>query len=67
MTPASPWIGSTRKATVFGVMAASSALASPNGMILKPGANGPKWSRAVGSVEKPMMPSVRPWNCPRRR
>ena len=33
MTPASPWIGSTRKATVFGVIAASSASASPNGTI----------------------------------
>ena len=42
MTPASPWIGSTRKATVFGVMAASSASASPNGTTVKPGANGPK-------------------------
>src|SRR5258705_169415 len=42
MTPASPWIGSTRKATVFGVTASSSALASPKGMIRKPGANGPK-------------------------
>ena len=39
MTPASPWIGSTRKATVFGVIASSSALVFPNGMILKPGAN----------------------------
>ena len=42
MTPASPWIGSTRKATVLGVIAASSASASPNGTILKPGVNGPK-------------------------
>src|SRR4029077_8581029 len=61
MTPASPWIGSTRKPTVFGVIASSSALASPNGMILKPGANGPKCSRAVVSVLKPMIPRVRPW------
>ncbi len=61
MTPASPWIGSTRKATVFGVIASSSAAASPNGMILKPGANGPKCPRVSGSVEKPTMPSVRPW------
>jgi hypothetical protein len=53
MTPASPWIGSTRKATVFGVIASSSALALPKGMILKPGANGPKWSRAAASVLKP--------------
>ena len=61
MTPASPWIGSTRKATVFGVMASSSALASPKGMILKPGANGPKCSRDAASVLKPMIPRVRPW------
>src|SRR4051794_11069250 len=61
MTPASPWIGSTRKAAVFGVIACSSAAASPNGMILNPGANGQKWVRLSGSVEKPTMPSVRPW------
>src|SRR3982074_703966 len=60
ITPASPWIGSTRKATVCGVIASSSALASPNGMILKPGANGPKCSRVAGSVLKPTIPSVRP-------
>ena len=33
--PASPWIGSTRNAQVFGVMAARSASASPNGMMLE--------------------------------
>jgi len=38
ITPASPWIGSTRNATVFGPMAASSAALSPNGMTLKPAA-----------------------------
>lgn len=53
-------IGSTRKATVFCVIAASSALASPNGMIRKPGANGPKCVRVSGSVEKPTMPRVWP-------
>src|SRR5262245_29468194 len=50
ITPASPWIGSTRKATVFGVIASSSALALPKGMILKPGANGPKCGRSVLEV-----------------
>ena len=59
-TPASPWIGSTKKATVLGVIAFFSAVASPKAMILKPAANGPKWSRAAGSVLKPMMPRVRP-------
>ena len=61
ITPASPWIGSTRKPTVLGVMAASSASASPNGITLKPGANGPKPPRDCGSVEKPTMARVRPW------
>ena len=61
MTPASPWIGSTRKATVFGVIASSSASALPKGMIRKPGANGPKCSRAAASVLKPTIPRVRPW------
>ena len=61
MTPASPWIVSTRKATVFGVIASSSALTFPKGIILKPGANGPKCSRAGASVLKPTMPRVRPW------
>ena len=61
MTPASPWIGSTRKATVLGPMARSSASASPYGTTLKPGAKGPKLWRDAGSVEKPMMASVRPW------
>ena len=48
MMPASPWIGSTRKAAVFGVIAASSAAASPNGTLAKPGVNGPKPSRYCG-------------------
>ena len=61
ITPASPWIGSTRKATVLGVIAASSAAASPKGTSLKPGANGPKPSREAGSVQKPTMARVRPW------
>ena len=45
MTPASPWIGSTMNAAVFGVIAASSASASPYGMSVKPGVNGPKPAR----------------------
>lgn len=61
MTPASPWIGSTRKATVFGVIAASSASASPKGMTTKPGVKGPKSSRASGSVENETIERVRPW------
>jgi len=52
MTPASPWIGSTKKATVLGVIAASSAAASPNGIVLKPVAKGPKPSRESGSLEQ---------------
>ena len=31
------------------------------GMILKPGANGPKCSRTAASVLKPTIPRVRPW------
>jgi hypothetical protein len=42
ITPASPWIGSTRKATVRSVMAASRAAASPKGMMVKPGVKGHK-------------------------
>jgi hypothetical protein len=61
MTPASPWIGSISTATVLAFITRSSAAASPNGTIRNPGANGPKPSRAEGSVEKPTMPSVRPW------
>mgnify|MGYP006961053572 CR=1 FL=1 len=61
MTPASPWIGSTRKATVFSLIAARKASMSPKGTTRKPGANGPKPVRASGSVEKPTMPMVRPW------
>ena len=59
--PASPWIGSTRKAQVFGVIACLSALASPKGMTLKPAVNGPKPSRYCSSVEKLTMVTVRPW------
>jgi hypothetical protein len=59
--PASPWIGSTRKAHVFGVMASMTALASPYGTILKPGVNGPNPSRYCPSVEKETIVIVRPW------
>ena len=52
-TPASPWIGSTRKATVLDVIASFSAVAAPKAMILKPGANGPKWSRAANGYYMP--------------
>jgi hypothetical protein len=45
MTPPSPWIGSTMKAAVFGVIAASSASASPYGTSAKPGVNGPNPAR----------------------
>src|SRR4029077_3567328 len=55
-------MGSTRKATVLGVIAASSAAASPKGATrLKPGVKGPNPSRAVASVLKPTIVRVRPW------
>ncbi len=60
-TPASPWMGSTRKAAVFGVMPARRAEASPKGMRLKPEGKGPKPSRYCSSVEKLTMEVVRPW------
>ena len=50
MTPASPWMGSTRNATVFFVMAFSRALASPKGIALNPGVNGPNPSLYCSSV-----------------
>ena len=59
--PASHWMGSNRNAQVFGVMASSSASVSPNGILTKPGVNGPKPSRYSGSEEKPTMVVVRPW------
>ena len=59
--PASPCTGSTRKAQVFGVIAAASASASPNGITLKPGVKGPKPSLYCGSVLKPTMVVVLPW------
>ena len=60
MIPASPWMGSTRKAQVLGVIASRKALASPKGMTLNPGVNGPKPSRYCSSVEKLTMVTVRP-------
>ncbi len=64
MIPASPWIGSTRNAAVFGPIAASSAALLPNGTLTKPGANGPKPSRYCASLEKPTMVVVRPAKLP---
>src|SRR5512142_323841 len=59
--PASAWMGSTRNAAVFGVMAFSRASASPKGLIGKPGVKGPKSCRYSGSVEKLITVTVRPW------
>ncbi|OIQ78667.1 hypothetical protein GALL_396280 [mine drainage metagenome] len=64
ITPASPWIGSTRTATVVSSTASASAWASPNGTTRKPGVNGPKWRRASSSVENEMIVVVRPWKFP---
>ena len=61
ITPASPWIGSSRTATVSSSMASRMASASPYGTIRKPGVNGPNPSRASGSVEKLTIVVVRPW------
>ena len=54
-------MGSTRKATVFSVMASSRACASPKSMTLKPGVNGPNPVVETGSVENETMVMVRPW------
>ena len=59
--PASPCTGSSSTATVVSSIAASSAAASPYGTDTNPGVNGPKSSRASGSVENPTMVVVRPW------
>ena len=64
MMPASPWMGSTRNAAVFGVMAASSAAASPKGMTLNPGVSGPNPSLYWAALEKLMRLIVRPWKLP---
>ena len=64
MTPPSPWIGSTRTAHVFGVIAARTASTSPYLTIRKPGVNGPKRLVESGSVEKPTIVVVRPWKLP---
>ncbi len=65
--PPSPWMGSTRKPTVFGPMARSSAARSPYGTSRKPGVNGPKPSRYCGSSENETMVTVRPWKLPRQQ
>ncbi len=62
--PASHWIGSTRKAHVSDVIAASSAARSPYGMSVKPGVNGPKSFRYAGSDEALTSVTVRPWKLP---
>ena len=62
--PPSPWIGSTRNAAVLGVIALTSASASPNGMILNPGVAGPKNSLYCGVDEKLTIVVVRPWKLP---
>jgi hypothetical protein len=49
---------------VSGVIAAASASASPYGTTSNPGVNGPNPPRASGSVEKPTIVVVRPWNPP---
>ena len=63
-TPASPWTGSTRKATVSSSIAASSASASPYGTTSNPGVNGPKPFLESSSVEKLTIVIVRPWKLP---
>ena len=64
ITPASPWIGSMRTATVVSSIASRIAAASPYGTTRKPGVNGPKNRRAVSSVEKLTIVVVRPWKLP---
>ena len=64
MTPASPWIGSTRKAAVRGLIARANASASPYGMIRNPGVNGPNPERETSSVLKETTAKVRPWKLP---
>jgi hypothetical protein len=49
---------------VFPVIAARTASASPKGTMSNPGANGPNPVRATGSVLKPTIVVVRPWNPP---
>lgn len=58
--PPSPWIGSTIKAQVLGVIASFSALASPKGIVLKPGVSGPKSFLYSGDEEAEMIVVVRP-------
>ncbi len=48
-------------ATVFGVIACSSAVASLYGIIVNPGVNGPNPSLYSFSDENPTMVVVRPW------
>ena len=64
ITPPSPWMGSSRTATVFSSIASASAAASPYGTVTNPGVYGPKPARAAGSSEKLMIVVVRPWKLP---
>jgi hypothetical protein len=64
ITPASPWIGSRRTATVSSSIAASTAAASPYGTRTKPGVNGPNPVVDPGSSEKETIEIVRPWKLP---
>ena len=62
-TPASPWMGSTKKPTIFGrsCKTFSSATGSLYGIVMNPGVNGPKSFWATGSEEKDTMVVVLPW------
>ena len=59
--PASPWIGSTTNAHVFGEIAFSSASRSPYGITTKPGVSGLKPSLYCASVDADTIVIVRPW------
>ena len=62
ITPASPWIGSTRKATVFGVIAASKRSASPNGTHPEAGRERPEAAARIADRSRSRRsPMVRPW------
>ena len=60
-TPASPWIGSSITATVFGVTACSTAARSFSGTFGKPGTFGSNSCSQCGLSEAAIAASVRPW------
>ena len=60
-TPASPWMGSISTAAVVSSIGLLERARSPYGTTRNPGVNGPKPSRASGSVEKLTIVVVRPW------